>query len=416
MSDRGPEHHRRRSTCRGCGASEPASVLDLGFQPPANALPATPADFAAEERFPLELYFCAACGLAQLLDVVDPELLFGHYLYLTGMSDTMRAHFDGYAAQVVADEGLGADDLVCDIASNDGSLLAAFQARGTRVLGIEPARNVAAIANERGIETVVRFFDERVAAELRAERGPAAAACANNVLAHVDDPGAFLAGMRTLVEPDGLVVVEAPQLVHLLDRLEYDTIYHEHLSYFSCAALAGIFERAGLGLERVLDQSVHGGTFRLLARPGRPHSPGVLARIEAERAVGLLELERYRRFAAEVAANREALCGLLLGLKLDGKTVAAYGAPAKGNTLLNYCGIGPELCAFTVDRNPLKAGRFLPGSRIPILEPEAILERMPDYVMILPWNLAEEIMDQQAEYRRRGGRFLVPIPEPRVLE
>ncbi|MCB9832912.1 MAG: class I SAM-dependent methyltransferase [Planctomycetes bacterium] len=415
MSDASPSHHHRRSSCRGCAGRAPVAVLDLGLQPPANALLAGEADFAGERRFPLELFFCPDCGLVQLLDVVDPELLFGHYLYLTGMSDTMRAHFDAYAGQICADHGLGADDLVVDIASNDGSLLAAFKARGTRVLGVEPAANVAAIANERGIDTVARFFDETVAAELRAERGPAAVATANNVLAHVDDPRAFLAGMRRLVEPEGIVVVEAPELRHLLDRLEYDTIYHEHLSYFSVAALARIFAGAGLGLERVIDQPVHGGTIRLIARPGREHAPEVLARIAAERAAGLLDLDRYRRFAADVAANREALCALLLEARLEGKVVAAYGAPAKGNTLLNYCGIGPELCAFTVDRNPLKAGRFLPGSHVPCLEVDQLLERMPDYVMILPWNLAEEIMDQQAEYRRRGGRFLVPIPQPRVL-
>ncbi len=411
---------QRRNDCRGCGSEDLELILDLGQQPCANALLGSVKEFESELSFPLEIFHCKNCHLVQLLDVVDAEHLFGHYLYLTGMSETMRVHFASYAQFVVATAGLAQNPgLVVDVASNDGSLLKAFQNLGSEVLGIEPAKNVAAIAEQAGVPTESAFFSEEEAKRIRKSHGPAAVCCANNVLAHVDDTQGFLAGMRTLVEPEGYVVVEAPQLWHLIENLEYDTAYHEHLCYLSVTALAGIFSRAGLFLESVHDVSVHGGSLRYVARPQGvldDHDPAVYKRIEAEKRVGLNDSSRLKTFAHDVARNRETLVAMVREFRNHGKTVAAYGAPAKGNTLLNYCGLTAEDIEFTVDRSQLKQGRFLPGTHIPILHPDELLKRQPDYVMILPWNIADEIVAQQAEYRKRGGRFIVPIPRPRVLE
>ncbi len=420
MNDRASELCRRRSDCRGCCSQDLELVLDLGKQPCANALLASADEIASEMTFPLEVYLCSSCGLVQLLDVVDPEHLFGHYLYLTGMSDTMRVHFAEYAQFVVATSKLDRNSgLVVDVASNDGSLLKEFRNLGCRVLGIEPARNIADIARDAGIPTESVFFGADEAIRIKEQHGPAAVCCANNVLAHVDDTFGFLSGMRSLVEPQGHVVVEAPQLWRLIENLEYDTIYHEHLGYLSVTALAAIFERAGLSLESVHDTSVHGGSLRYVARPQdvlADHSQSVYRRIEAEAKFGLTDEGRLKEFANDVEANRDALCAMVHELNSQGKTVAAYGAPAKGNTLLNYCKLGPDDISFTVDRSPLKQGRLLPGTHIPVLDPEELVRQQPDFVIILPWNIADEIVAQQSEYRNRGGRFIVPIPRPRILE
>jgi len=393
--------------------------LSLGEMPLANSLPASPEEFATERRFPLEVYFCEDCSLVQLLDVIAPEVLFSHYLYVTGVSETMRAHQRGYAAAVAEFIGLNPGDRVVEVASNDGSLLHEFQLRGMRTLGVEPARNLAEQANRNGIFTVERFFDRALARELRATHGAARAVLANNVLAHVDDPLDFLAGCRELIDEDGLVVVEVPHLKELISRLEYDTIYHEHLSYFSAAALRRLAEAAGLTLVRLDRVAVHGGSLRMYAAPSgarRGMSAEAAALVEEERCLGLADYSRYERFALQVAENRRRLLELLGSLQAQGRTLAGYGAPAKGNTLLNYCGIDTRLLPYTVDKNPLKVGRYTPGTHIPVLPVRTLEERRPDYTLILPWNIAEEIISQQAAYRRAGGRFLLPIPEPRILE
>lgn len=393
--------------------------LSLGEMPLANSFLADPSEFESEQRFPLEVYFCEDCTLVQLLDVIDPEVLFSNYVYVSGTSETTRAHYRRYAEAVVELLGLGPADLVVEVASNDGSLLEEFQRRGVRVLGVEPARNIAEQANRNGIPTVDRFFNSALALELRQKNGAARAVLANNVLAHVDDPVDFLAGCRELIDGDGLVIVEVPHLKELILHLEYDTIYHEHLCYFSAAALLRLAEAAGLTIVRMDRVPVHGGSLRIYAgRAGRGRQRGAdaLELAREERQLGLDDYARYERFAGEVARNRRRLLDLLESLRAQGRTLAGYGAPAKGNTLLNYCGIDTRLLPFTVDRNPWKVGRYTPGMHIPVLPVAALEQRRPDYTLILPWNIAGEIIAQQAGYRRAGGRFILPIPEPRIAE
>lgn len=410
--------HRRRETCRACGSRDLRRFLSLGPTPLANAFLASRAAFPEERSYPLDVYCCQGCFLIQLVDVIDPEVLFRDYIYLTGVSTTMARHHAEYAQTLVGLLHLGEGDLVIEIASNDGSLLQCFKPYRTRILGIEPATNIARVARERGIPTVNEFFDSATAEKIRARHGPACVVIGNNVLAHVDEPQDFLSGCKRLLGDDGLVVVEVPYLLELLERAEYDTIYHEHLCYFSVSTLMRLCEAAGLVVRRVDRVPVHGGSLRLYAgsqeRYG-DHAVAVLALAAGEREAGILTFERYERFAADVARNRRALRDLLWNLRSDGKTIAAYGAPAKGNTLLNYCGLEVDLIPYTVDKSPMKVGLYTPGTHIPIEPVSALTERRPDYVLILPWNLADEIIEEQQAYRQGGGRFIVPIPEPRVI-
>lgn len=412
-----PVHHRR-TECRACGGRALRRVLRLGPQPLANAFLRDAESFGAEMRFPLDLHVCETCSLVQLVDVIDPEVLFRDYVYVTGTSTTIAEHNRRYADAVVRELGMGPDDLVVEAASNDGSLLREFARRGVRALGVEPARNIAEMARAAGIETVAEFFEPGIAARLREEHGPARAVIGNNVLAHVDDTRGFLRAGRDLLAPGGRVVVEVPCGGELLERLEYDTVYHEHLCYFSVAALLRLAEGAGLAVRRVDRVPVHGGSLRVwmgIDSESDGHDAAVLAMAEEERARGVASPERWERFARDVDTNRTALRALLGRLRMEGRSVAGYGAPAKGNTLLNYCGIGADLLPYTVDRSPLKVGSWTPGMHIPVLPVETLLERQPDYVLILAWNFADEIMEQQSEYRARGGRFVLPVPEPRIV-
>jgi hypothetical protein len=409
---------RKRDTCRGCGGRDVHRFLSLGATPLANRFLKSPEEFLGEMSYPLEVYFCKDCSLVQLMDVVDSEALFRDYIYVTGTSDTMAEHNRRYAEAVTGFFGLGPADLAVEIASNDGSLLRCFQSLGVRTLGVEPAANIAAGANAGGVDTINDFFDSRLAARIRGKHGPARAVVANNVLAHVDEPRDFLAGAAALLDGGGGIVVEAPYLGELVRRLEYDTIYHEHLSYFSVTALARLFAAAGLSIVRIDRVEVHGGSLRVWARrPGQTpaHAPEVEAMCRQEQAEGWTSLDCFQTLACRVQQHRERLRGLLEDLKSKGESVVGYGAPAKGNTLLNYCGIDARLLPYTVDKNPMKVGKFTPGTHIPVHPVSRLLEDQPSYVLILAWNFADEIMRQQQEYRSRGGRFIVPIPEPAIV-
>ena len=407
--------YHRRETCRACGSADLERVLELGDQPLANALLNGVGDFGRESFFPLDLVFCRGCSLVQILDVVDPEVLFGHYLYVTGTSETIREHNERYSASVIERMALGAGHLVAEIASNDGSLLSCFKDRGVRVLGIEPARNIAEMARQRGIETVGRFFDREAGAEIASTHGRASAIIGNNVFAHVDDPVGFLRGCVDMLTDDGLVFIECPYALDMMERGEYDTIYHEHLSYFSVTSLARVAESAGMSIDSVVRVPVHGGSIRTAFRKGGAHGAQPAAMMSTERDAGLTSLEGWVAFGEAAARNRNDLLQLLGGLQANGASIAAYGAPAKGNTLLNYCAIGTDMIPWTVDRNSLKVGLYTPGMHIPVLPVEAIMERRPDYLLVLPWNFADEIMRQQRAYADAGGRFILPIPTPRIV-
>jgi hypothetical protein len=353
------------------------------------------------------------------MDVVDPEVLFRNYIYVTGTAQTIVEHNREYAKTVSGLLGLTASDLVIEVASNNGSLLSCFRDLGVRTLGIEPAENIAAMANANGIETLNEFFNSRTAETVREQFGTARVAIGNNVLAHVDETQDFLGGCRSLIDEDGLVVIEVPYIREFVERNEFDTVYHEHLCYFSVTALMKLCENVGLSIVRIDQVPVHGGSIRMYAAPRSAHSrhaADVVKMADQERLDGMTDLSTFEELARRAEATKEELLLLLRSLKKEGKTVAAYGAPAKGNTLLNYCGIDSDLVSFAVDKNPLKVGMLTPGAHIPVLSVSSILERQPDFLLILAWNFADEIVEQQHEYAARGGKFIIPIPKPRIVQ
>jgi hypothetical protein len=410
---------RHRETCRGCESRNLERVLSLGPTALANAFLRSADLFDEELVYPLDVHVCVECSLMQLLDVVDAAVLFGEYIYVSGTSETVRAHNAALAQHLTDRRGLQEGDLVVEIASNDGSLLKCFRECGTRTLGVEPAKNIAELARSDGIVTISRFFDSDLASEVHAEHGPVSVVVANNVLAHVDEPRDFLQGCRILLEGgDGLVVVEVPYVRDLLDRVEYDTIYHEHLSYFSATTIFRLMSEAGLTVQSVEHIPIHGGSLRICANPSRPGegSPvGVLELLEAEKKAGLTRLETYELFERQVEESRQATLRLLDSLHSSDAAVAGYGAPAKGNTLLNYCGITTDLLPYTVDRNPLKVELFTPGAHIPVLPYSVLSERRPDCLFLLAWNFAEEIMRQESAFADRGGKFILPVPLARMV-
>ena len=394
-------------------------MLDLGEQPLSNAYVEPAAVDVAEPRYPLAIAVCTSCWLVQLTHDVAPSLIFDdRYAYFSSISDSWVAHSEAYAEQMIADLGLGDTSLVVEVASNDGYLLKAFADRGIPVLGIEPTANTAAEAEARGVPTRVTFFGSACAAELLAEGVRPDLVVGNNVLAHVSDLDDFVRGLATLVGESGLLTMELPHLLRLLEGREFDTIYHEHYSYFSLLAVQDVFARRGLDIVDVEELPTHGGSLRIHARRAGTAdvSERVTRLVEVERDAGLDTLAAYEAFSSDVALVRDELVAFLHRARDDGHLVVGYGAPAKGNTLLNFCGVTPELLPFTVDRSPVKQGRLLPGTHVPIDAPPRLLDARPDYVLVLPWNLLDEITAQMAAVHDWGGRFVVPIPRLRVVD
>lgn len=399
--------------CRGCHAALGAPFLALGETPISNAFLRAEQLGEPEPRYPLDVYFCAGCGLVQIADApIEGSLFVPDYAYFSSYSSTWLAHARAYSEMICRRLDLDARSFVVEIASNDGYLLQYFVARAIPCLGIEPTANTAAAARARGVPTEIAFFGRGLAEELVRRRGQADLVIGNNVLAHVPDLDDFVAGLRLLLAPHGTITLEFPHLLQLVAQGQFDTIYHEHYSYFSVLAAAALFERHGLSLFDVEELPTHGGSLRLYVGHRAAHAvrPAVEAIIARERDEGLADSARFAAFGARVEAIKRELVAFLTGARDRGQRVVGYGAPAKGNTLLNTCGIGPDLLPFTVDRSPHKQGLFLPGSHIPVRAPEAIVEARPDFVLILPWNLKDEIIEQMAVVRTWGGRFVTPIP------
>jgi SAM-dependent methyltransferase len=405
--------------CRSCGSTRLAPVLDLGTTPLANALLTPEMLDQPEETFPLVLVFCEDCALAQLTESVPPGKLFSGYLYFSSFSDTMLKHAGALAARLIGERSLGPSSLVIEIASNDGYLLQYYTRVGVPVLGIEPAANIARVAeSERGIPTLCEFFGRDLGHRLAAEGRTADVVHANNVLAHVPDLNGFVQGIEAILKPGGLVVIEAPYVGDLVSKLEFDTIYHEHMFYFSLTALDRLFARHGLTIVDLEHVPIHGGSLRVFAmrREGAPpRSAAASAMLQKEQAEGLTSYDSYRSYSARVKRLQFVLTSFLGDLKASGKRIAAYGAAAKGSTLLNIFNIGSQILDYVVDRSTYKQGRFTPGTHLRILPPEELLRSMPDYVLLLTWNFEAEILAQQAEYMKRGGRFVMPLPNVRIV-
>ncbi|MGD9570384.1 MAG: methyltransferase domain-containing protein [Thermoleophilia bacterium] len=407
--------------CRFCGATLRHTFADLGMSPLCESFLTADQVNAMEPFFPLHTWVCESCFLVQLQEYVSPEEIFREYAYFSSYSDAWLAHAEAYVEDISARRGLGADSLVVELASNDGYLLQYFVKRGVPVLGIEPSYNVAKVAEEeRGVRTLTEFFDEALAHRLVAEGTRADLIVGNNVLAQVPDLNTFVAGMKVLLAPGGTITIEFPHLMRLMDENQFDTIYHEHFSYFSLITSERIFSHHGLTIFDVEELWTHGGSLRLHAAHAGEGCPAVTDRLldlrDRELAAGLDRIGTYEDFSEQVKETKRKLLEWLIGVKREGAQVVGYGAPGKGNTLLNYCGVGTDFLDYTVDRNPYKHGRFLPGTHIPIFDTSRIAETKPDYVLILPWNLRDEIVAQLEYVREWGGRCVVPIPEATVLD
>jgi SAM-dependent methyltransferase len=402
--------------CRACKSRRMHMFLPLGDHPPANAFVRAEQLDRAEPKFALDTHACLDCGLIQVPDVIPPDF-FRDYVYVPSASDTMHDHFAEFAAVVRKDLAPGADDLVVDVGSNDGLFLWKLQGLGGRGLGIDPAENLAKIANSRGVEVVTEYFTPERAAKVRDQYGRARVITTTNTFNHIDDLHAFMSGVAALLDRDGTLIVEVPHAGDLLEKNEFDTVYHEHVSEFSVKSMVDLFAFFDFDVVDVTRLPIHGGSMRVFGRHRSVarRAAGVEEWLAGERRLRMFEAATYDDFAQRVHRIKTGLLEMLARLKAEGRTLAGYGAPAKGNTLLNFYGIGPDTLKWLADRNPLKHGLFSPGMHIPVVPAERVLEEQPDYLLILAWNFGDEIMRQQEEYRRRGGKFILPIPEPAIV-
>ncbi|ATZ61221.2 MAG: class I SAM-dependent methyltransferase [Methanosarcinales archaeon Met12] len=405
------DNFTHRTTCRVCGSEKLHKFLSLGPTPLANSFLRENQLEAVEPYYPLDVYFCSNCYLVQLLDVVSPEVLFKEYAYVTGASKPMQAHFTGLVEDVIQNFKISEDGLIVDIGSNDGTLLQCFSKLGLQTLGIEPASNIARLAEAKGFRTVNEFFSEKCAVKIHEEHGNADVILATNVFAHTDDLEGFVRGIKYLLADNGTFVIEVPYLLNLLNNLEFDTIYHEHLSYFAVYPLIYLFRK--FNMEVV---PVHGGSIRVFVqKAAKQQSQRVTALLLIEQEAKLDSLKTYTKFGEEVYSLKEKLVKLLKALKNEGVRITGYGATAKGNTLLNYCKIGTDILDYISDTTPFKQGCYTPGMHIPVFPEEEFHEDPPDYSLLLAWNYANEILQKERKYRQNGGKFILPIPEPKVI-
>lgn len=408
------------TSCRACKNSSFVSVLDLGKTPPANSFLETIDKRAPDKEFwfPLKVLLCKNCSLLQLKHVVSPKLLFDNYVYVSSTNKAFTKHFKDFSENVVAMLTLKKGNLIIDIGSNDGILLKPFKSQGMRVLGIEPAKDIAKRANQNGIKTIQKFFSPKLAKAIVKKYGPAKVVTANNVFAHIDDLDKVIIGVKILLEDDGVFIIEVPYLVDFLRKNLFDTVYHEHLSYFAIHPLKGLFERLGMKIFAVRKVRSHGGSIRVFVKKNSRKykvNSSVSRYIGLERELKLHTLIPYRLLSKRIENNKKKLKNLLLSLKRQRKQIVGYGAPAKGNTLLNYFGISKRVLDYIVDDSVYKQGLYTPGTHIPVVAPRALYRDQPDYILILAWNFAQPIMKTHQEYKRLGGAFIIPVPYPKII-